>query len=91
MAKARACTRDSHADGGTTSSTKRHWTALAPRAPSSVVQKTSAMSRRTLRLSVNRVRPPVPGNTASSGSSGNDTVERRSSISMMWSVASASS
>jgi hypothetical protein len=32
--------------------------------PSSMVQKKSAWSRRTLRLSTTRVRPPVPGNTA---------------------------
>ena len=35
--------------------------------------------------------PPVPGNTASSGSSGSDTAAEPSSISMIWSVASASS
>ena len=39
-----------------------------PRTPSSVVQNRSARSRRTLRLSVSRVSPPVPGSTASSGS-----------------------
>ena len=57
--------------------------ARRPRTPSSVVQNTSARSRRTIRLSVSRVSPPVPGSTASSGSSGNATPERRSSISMM--------
>ncbi len=44
-----------------------------------------------LSLSVRRVSPPVPGNTASSGTSGNDTDERRSSISAIQSHASASS
>jgi benzoyl-CoA-dihydrodiol lyase len=58
---------------------------------SSVVQNTSARSRRTLRLSVTRVSPPVPGSTASSGNSGSDTAEEPSSINMMWSAASASS
>jgi hypothetical protein len=33
-------------------------------------ENTSARSRRTLRLSTRRVRPPVPGSTASSGTSG---------------------
>ena len=59
--------------------------------PSSIVQKASARSRRTLRLSVTRVSPPVPGSTASSGNSGSATVELPSSASRMWSVASASS
>ena len=68
---------------GTTSSTSRHSTALIPRMPSSMEQNTSARSRRTLRLSVTRVRPPVPGNTASNGVSGNATADRRSSTSMM--------
>ena len=52
------------------------------------MQNRSARSRRTLRLSVRRVRPPVPGSTASSGSSGSDTAERRSSISVIQSHAS---
>ena len=34
---------------------------------------------------------PVPGSTASRGNSGKETEDRRSSISMMWSAASASS
>ena len=58
---------------GTTSSTSRHSTARLPLTPSSMVQNTSAWSRRTLRLSATRVRPPVPGSTASSGTSGSDT------------------
>ncbi len=66
---------------GTVWSTSRHFTARAPFTPSSTVQKASARSRRTLRLSVTRVRPPVPGNTASSGSSGSATVELPSSAS----------
>ena len=37
--------------------------------------------RLTLRLSTSRVSPPVPGNTASSGSSGSETVDEPSSIS----------
>jgi hypothetical protein len=67
-------------DGGTISSTRRQSSARLPRTPSSVVQNRSARSRRTLRLSVRRVSPPVPGSTASSGTSGSDTAERRSSI-----------
>ena len=84
-------TVSSSLEPGTTSSTSRQSTARLPLMPSSVVQNTSAWSRRTLRLSVTRVSPPVPGSTASSGSSGSDTVEEPSSISMMWSAASASS
>ncbi len=41
-----------------------------------MVQKKSARSRRTLRLSITRVSPPVPGNTASNGTSGRDTADR---------------
>ena len=70
---------------------QRHSTARLPLMPSSVVQNTSAWSRRTLRLSVTRVSPPVPGSTPSSGTSGSDTADEPSSISMMWSAASASS
>src|SRR5262249_36932253 len=51
----------------------------------------SARSRRTCRLSDTRVSPPVPGSPPSSGSSGSDTAEDRSSTSMMCSQASASS
>ncbi len=51
------------------------------RTPSAVVQKTSARSRRTLRLSTMRVRPPVPGSTPSSGTSGRLTAVERSSTS----------
>ena len=61
---ARAATASFHFEFGTTSSTSRHSTALAPRMPSSIEQNTSARSRRTLRLSVTRVSPPVPGSTA---------------------------
>ena len=88
---ARAATVSSSLEFGTTSSTSFHSTARLPLTPSSVVQNTSAWSRRTLRLSVTRVSPPVPGSTASSGSSGSDTVEEPSSTRMMWSAASASS
>ena len=42
-------------------------------------------------MSDTRVSPPVPGSTPSSGSSGSDTAEDRSSTSMMCSQASASS
>ena len=49
--------------------------------PRTSVQKTSARSWRTWRLSVTRVRPPVPGSTPSSGTSGSDTDDERSSIS----------
>ena len=80
---ARAATISFHFEFGTTSSTSRHSTARVPRMPSSIEQKTSARSRRTLRLSVTRVSPPVPGSTASSGVSGSATAERRSSTSMM--------
>ena len=62
-----------------------------PRIPSDVVQKKSAWSWRTMRLSTSRVSPPVPGSTASIGSSSSDTADEPSSISMMWSHASASS
>src|SRR5262249_50762096 len=89
--RARFPTASSSLEAGTTSSTSRQSTARLPLMPSSVVQNTSARSRRTLRLSVTRGSPPVPGSTASSGSSGSDTAEEPSSISMMWSAASASS
>src|SRR6478736_5081111 len=80
---ARCATVSSSLEPGTTSSTSRHSTARLPLMPSSVVQNTSAWSRRTLRLSVTRVSPPVPGSTASSGSSGSETADEPSSISMM--------
>ena len=73
----------SNLEFGATWSTSRHFTARAPLTPSSMVQKASARSRRTLRLSVTRVRPPVPGSTASNGSSGSATVELPSSASTM--------
>ena len=77
--------------GGMSLSTSRHCCARLPRMPSAVVQKKSAWSRRTIRLSTSRVRPPVPGSTASSGSSGSDTALEPSSASRIWSQASASS
>ena len=80
---ARSFTTSSSLVFGTTSSTSRQSTARLPLTPSSVVQNTSAWSRRTLRLSVMRVSPPVPGSTASSGNSGSDTVEEPSSVRMM--------
>ena len=52
------------------SSTRRQSLAFWPRTPSVLVQKMSARSCRTCRLSVTRVRPPVPGSTPSSGTSG---------------------
>ena len=80
---ARLATASSNFEPATTSSTSRQSTARLPLMPSSVVQNTSAWSRRTLRLSVTRVSPPVPGSTASSGSSGSDTAVEPSSTSMM--------
>ena len=55
------------------------------------LENTSARSRRTLRLSTTRVRPPVPGSTARSGTSGSDTAEEESSTRRISSQASASS
>ena len=83
IASTRFATASSSLERGATSSTSRQSTARLPFTPSSVVQNTSAWSRRTLRLSVTRVRPPVPGSTASSGSSGSDTAAEPSSTSMM--------
>ena len=80
---ARSATLPSSLLFGTISSTSRHATARLPLMPSSMVQKKSAWSRRTLRLSTTRVRPPVPGSTASSGTSGSDTAAAPSSASMM--------
>jgi len=88
---ARSATLASSLEFGAISSTRRHCTARLPFTPSSMVQKKSAWSRRTLRLSTTRVRPPVPGSTASSGTSGSATADAPSSARMMWSVASASS
>ncbi len=51
-------------------STRSQSSACWPLTPSARVAKTSARSRRTWRLSTTRVRPPVPGSTASSGTSG---------------------
>ncbi len=58
---------------------------------SAVVEKKSAWSRRTLRLSTTRVSPPVPGSTPSSGTSGSETAELPSSTSTISSQQSASS
>src|SRR5205814_7630180 len=90
-ASARSLSLSSQAEGGTTSSTSRQSSARRPRTPSSAAQNTSARSRRTRRLSVKRVSPPVPGSTPSKGTSGNATAERRSSTSMIQSQANASS
>ena len=76
---------------GITLSTRRQSTARLPRTPSVNVPNASARSRRTLRLSTTRVRPPVPGNTPSSGVSGRLTAELPSSTSRISSQASASS
>ena len=73
------------------SSTRRQSFAFWPRTPSVVVQKMSARSWRTWRLSVTRVSPPVPGSTPGSGTSGSDTADERSSTSRISSQASASS
>ena len=91
IAFARAVTASSSFERGATSSTRRQSTARLPFTPSSVVQNTSARSRRTLRLSVRRVSPPVPGRTASSGTSGSATDVLPSSAITMCRHASASS
>ena len=88
---ARAATVSSNFEFGTISSTSRQSRARWPRTPSSMAQNTSHRSRRTCRLSVSRVSPPVPGNTARSGTSGSATVDEPSSTSMMWLQANASS
>jgi hypothetical protein len=62
---------------------RRYLRASRARKPSALVQNRSATSRRTLRLSTRRVRPPVPGSTPSSGTSGSDTAEDPSSTSMI--------
>ena len=80
---ARAATVSAKRERGTSSSISRQSIARLPRMPSNVVQKKSAWSWRTMRLSTSRVSPPVPGRTASSGNSGSETVEEPSSISMM--------
>ncbi len=76
---------------GASSSTSRHSTARRPRTPSATVHRKSAWSRRTPRLSTIRVRPPVPGSTPRSGTSGRDTVLAPSSTSRRCSQARASS
>ena len=88
---ARSWTWAPNCAGFTAASTRRHSTARWPRTPSTLVQKMSARSWRTRRLSVTRVRPPVPGSTPSSGTSGSDTDDERSSTSTISSQASASS
>ena len=80
-----------NATRGAISSTRPHSSARAPRTPSSVVENTSARSRRTLRLSTTRTSPPVPGSTPSSATSGSDTALVPSSTRRIQSVASASS
>ena len=75
--------------GGAKSSMSFHSLARSARTPSEVVQNTSARSRRTLRLSVTRVRPPVPGSTPSNGTSGKLTVDERSLTIRISSQASA--
>src|SRR4029079_1273627 len=76
---------------GAIASTSPQSTACWPLIPSVRVAKTSARSRRTNRLSTTRVSPPVPGRTASSGTSGSETADARSSINRISSQASASS
>ena len=76
---------------GGASSTSPHSTLRFPRTPSAIVEKTSAKSRRTFRLSTKRVRPPVPGSTPSSGASGRLTALDPSSAKTISSHAMASS
>ena len=90
-AVARSRTTRAKSAGLAKASTSRQSTARCPRTPSVVVQKTSARSRRTLRLSVSRVSPPVPGRTPSNDTSGRLTADERSSIKRISSQASASS
>ena len=61
-------------------STSRHSKAFLALTPSSIVQNTSARSLLIFLLSVSLVKPPVPGRTARSGTSGNDILEEPSSI-----------
>ncbi len=65
--------------------------ARLPRTPSARVENTSARSRRILRLSTRRVRPPVPGSTPRSGASGKLTALDPSSARTISSHAIASS
>src|SRR4030095_15855541 len=65
--------------------------ARLPLSPSASVEKTSARSRLTFLLSTRRVRPPVPGSTPSSGTSGRETAELPSSTRYISSQAIASS
>ena len=88
---ARSATASSNLLRGAMASTRPHSTARLPRMPSLVVQKMSARSRRTLRLSTRRVRPPVPGRTARSGTSGRLTALEPSSMRSISSQARASS
>ena len=90
-ASARLRTSSANAVGGAMASTSPHSTACWPLTPSTFVANTSARSRRTWRLSTTRVSPPVPGSTASSGTSGSETAEDRSSTRRISSHARASS
>lgn len=80
---ARAAIVSSNFEFGTVSSTRFHSTAFFAAHAFLNAANTSARSRRTLRLSVTRVSPPVPGNTASSGTSGSATLDVPSSVRMI--------
>jgi hypothetical protein len=88
-AAVRSRTSAANSDGGAIPSTSFHAFARSARTPSAFVQNRSATSRRTLRLSTTRVRPPVPGSTPSSGTSGRLTAVERSSTMRISSQASA--
>ena len=88
---ARSRTVSANLLGGAIVSTRPHSSAVLARTPSLRVATTSARSLRTLRLSTSRVSPPVPGSTASSGTSGRNTAALPSSTMMISSQASASS
>ena len=90
-ASARSFTACANCCGLAWPSMSRHSCARWARTPSTSVQKMSAWSRRMRRLSVRRVRPPVPGSTPSSGTSGRLTAADRSSTRKISSQASASS
>ena len=78
-------------EGGAIWSTKFQSSAFFPLTPSAFVQNISAISFLTLRLSVNLVSPPVPGNTPNNGTSGRLTVLERSSTNRISSHARATS
>ncbi len=88
---ARSATTASNLLRGNVASTSFHSSALLALQPSAVVEKTSARSRRMRRLSTRRVKPPVPGSTPRSGTSGSETAELPSSTRMISLQASASS